>query len=136
MNMNTTTVKKTIEYWNHLFPYAHAPHNSDEYEKLLSFMNNLMELSHQKKDERITSLLALVAKNIEEYESHQYPTHVATPVEMLSFLMEQHGLEQCDLPEIGSQSLVSKILCGDRNLTVEHIRKLSERFNVSPAVFI
>jgi len=55
---------------------------------------------------------------------------------MLKFFMQEHGLGQNDLPEIGSQSLISKILNGERQLTVEHIRQLSNRFGVSPAVFI
>ena len=130
-----TALKQTIECWNYLFPYTHAPRNENEYEKLLSFIDELMALSRHKKDERITSLLELVAKNIEEYESRRYPMKVATPVDMLKFLMEQHSLEQSDLPEIGSQSLVSKILNGERKLTVEHITKLSKRFHVSPSVF-
>src|SRR5579862_1434596 len=133
--MTPATLKRTIECWNQLFPYAHIPRNEDEYENLLCFVDELMELSRQKKDERIAILLKLVAKNIEEYESRHYPTPVATPVEMLEFLMEQHGLEQSDLPEIGSQSLVSKILSGERKLTVEHIKNLSKRFHVSPSVF-
>lgn len=133
--MNTARLKQTIECWNHLFPYAHVPRNEDEYEKLLRFVDELMQLSRQKTDESITTLLELVAKNIEEYES-RYPTKVATPIEMLEFLMEQHGLEQNDLPEIGGQPLVSKILSGERKLTVEHIKKLSKRFHVSPSVFI
>ena len=56
-------------------------------------------------------------------------------VEVLKVLMEDHGLGQGDLPEIGSQSLVSKILSNERQLTKEHIEKLSKRFHVSPAVF-
>ncbi len=33
-------------------------------------------------------------------------------------------------------SMGSKILNGDRMLTVEHLRKLSERFKVNPQVFM
>ena len=33
-------------------------------------------------------------------------------------------------------SLGSKILNEDRSLTVEHLRKLSARFHVSPVIFI
>ena len=50
--------------------------------------------------------------------------------------MDEHAIGQTDLPEIGSQSLVSKILNGERQLTLEHIRSLSRRFGVSPAVFL
>ena len=96
-----------------------------------------MEISrHVKKDERVASLLKMVAKNIEEYETRRFPTKQVSPLEMLEFLMEEHGLGQNDLPEIGSQSLVSKILSGERQLTVEHIQKLSKRFEVSSSVFI
>lgn len=50
--------------------------------------------------------------------------------------MQEHNLGQSDLPEIGSQSLVSKILSGERHLTTDHIKKLSGRFGVSPVVFL
>jgi hypothetical protein len=46
------------------------------------------------------------------------------------------GLQQADLPEVGSQSVVSEILNGKRDLNVRQIRALVKRFHVSPAVFI
>lgn len=129
-------LEKTIEHWGHILPYIHTPRNESEYEKLLKFVEMLMEISRHKKDERVTSLLRLVAKNIEEYEARRFPTKPVSPIEMLEFLMEEHGLGQSDLPEIGGQSLVSKILSGERQFTVEHIQKLSNRFGVSPSIFI
>jgi HTH-type transcriptional regulator/antitoxin HigA len=129
-------LKKTIEHWSYLQPYMHVPHNDTEYEKLIIFVEMLMKVSRVKKDEHLTSLLRLIAKNIEEYEAHRYPTKHMTPIDMLEFLMDEHNLSQSDFPEIGSQSLVSKILSGERQLTVEHIQKLSKRFGVSPSVFI
>jgi hypothetical protein len=36
-------------------------------------------------------------------------------------LMEEHSLGQSDLSEIGSQSLISKILIGERQLTIPHV---------------
>ena len=131
-----TVLKNTIEHWGHLLPYTHIPHNESEYEKLLNFVEKLMQISRQTKDERVTSLLKLIAKNIEEYETRRFPTKQVSPLEMLEFLMGEHSLGQGDLPEIGSQSLVSKILSGERQLTVEHIQKLSKRFGVSSSVFI
>ncbi|HSW93363.1 MAG TPA: helix-turn-helix domain-containing protein [Gammaproteobacteria bacterium] len=132
-----TALKKTIAHWGFLSPYTHVPRNDAEYEKLSGFLEELMDASrHAKKDDHVTSLLKLVAKNIEEYEAHRFPTESASPLQVLEFLMEEHGLLQSDLPEIGGQSLVSKILSGERQLTVEHIQKLSKRFGVSPSVFI
>lgn len=130
------TLQKTIEHWGYLLPYAHIPRNESDYEKLLDFVEKLMQISRHTKDERVSSLLRLVAKNIEEYENRRFLTKQVSPLEILEFLMKEHSLGQGDLPEIGSQSLVSKILSGERQLTVEHIQKLSKRFGVSSAVFI
>ncbi|MBL8080239.1 MAG: helix-turn-helix domain-containing protein [Anaerolineales bacterium] len=55
---------------------------------------------------------------------------------MLRFLMDEHGLSQSDLPEVGSQGVVSEILNGRRELNVRQIRSLAERFKVSSAVFV
>ena len=52
------------------------------------------------------------------------------------FLMEQHELKQGDLPEIGSQGVVSEILAGKRELNVRQVRALSKRFGVSAATFV
>jgi transcriptional regulator with XRE-family HTH domain len=47
--------------------------------------------------------------------------------------MEEHGLTQSDLPEIGSQDVLSEILRGKRELNVRQIRALATRFHVSPS---
>ena len=59
-----------------------------------------------------------------------------SPVTVLRFLMDEHGLTQSDLPELGSQGVVSEILRGRRQINVRQVRALSARFCVSPAVFI
>jgi HTH-type transcriptional regulator/antitoxin HigA len=50
--------------------------------------------------------------------------------------MDEHGLTQSDLPEVGSQGVVSEVLSGKRDLNVRQIRALAKRFGVSTAVFI
>ena len=128
-------IQQTIKHWGHVVPYAHVPRNEAEYEKLLIFVDELMDWTRQHKDDRATSLLSLIASNIETYENKRYLSKKVSPIETLKFFMDEHGLGQDDLPVIGSQSLVSKILNGERQLTLEHIHSLSKRFGVSPAVF-
>lgn len=129
-------IEQTITHWGHIVPYAHIPRNEQEYEKQLAFVEELMSWSRHHQDERATSLVNLIASNIEAYENQHYPTKKVSSATMLRFLMDEHDLGQGDLPEIGSQSLVSKILSGERQLTLEHIRNLSKRFGVSPSVFV
>jgi HTH-type transcriptional regulator/antitoxin HigA len=50
--------------------------------------------------------------------------------------MEEHTLKQSDLSEIGSQGVVSEILNGKRELNLRQVKLLSQRFSVSPNVFI
>ena len=50
--------------------------------------------------------------------------------------MEQHGLSQSDLPEIGSQGVVSETLAGRRMLNARQIAALVARFGVSADLFI
>ncbi|MGP9420342.1 helix-turn-helix domain-containing protein [Pseudomonas reactans] len=90
-------------------------------------------------------LLDIVSNKIREYENN-LPEVVAFRTQMetlpsgiavLATLMEQYGLKQTDFQdEIGGKSLVSRILSGQRQLTVDHIDKLAKRFGISPALFI
>lgn len=54
---------------------------------------------------------------------------------MLRMLMAQHHLGMADLPEIGSKSMVSRVLSGERKLNKQHIKALSELFQVDPGLF-
>lgn len=50
--------------------------------------------------------------------------------------MAANNLKQKDLaPLLGSESIVSEVLYGKRELNKQHIEKLSQRFKVSPALF-
>lgn len=81
-------------------------------------------------------LVDIVGDLIENYETKHHPLPDATGVQALKFLMEQHGLKQSDLAEIGSQGVVSEILTNKRELNIRQVRALSERFGVSAATFI
>ena len=80
------------------------------------------------------NLLSLL---VETYESQRFAVGSSSPIEVLRFLMEQNALQQRDLAhELGSESNVSLILSGKRNLTVPHLQKLSRRFGIPASVFL
>jgi HTH-type transcriptional regulator/antitoxin HigA len=73
---------------------------------------------------------------IEDFEKKTYKLRAATPAEIIRELMAANGLRQKDLVGIfETASVVSEVLKGKRALTTDHIRRLSKRFNVSPALF-
>ena len=99
----------------------------------------LLEALDGKKD-RLTAaegrLAELLTVLIEDFEEKTYALQPARPVEIVRELMQANGLKQKDMLDIfGTPSIISEILREKRGLTVEHIRKLSHRFHVSPEVF-
>jgi len=74
---------------------------------------------------------------IDEYEKKHYPIDTPDPIEAIKIRMEELGLRQVDLVDaIGGKSRVSEILNRKRRLTVDMIRKLTTRLNISPRVLI
>ena len=82
------------------------------------------------------SLLDTLGTLVHAWEQQHHPMPKAGGRELLQFLMEEHDLTQSDLPDVGSQGVVSEILAGKRELNVRQIRALSDRFGVSPSVFV
>jgi HTH-type transcriptional regulator/antitoxin HigA len=80
--------------------------------------------------------IELMTPLVERYEAERYLVPEAQPVDVLRFLLERNSLSQRDIAaELGSESTVSLVLSGKRQLNRDHIARLSRRFNVSPAVF-
>lgn len=71
-----------------------------------------------------------------EYEQTLEPISDISGVELLKVLMAEQDLLQKDLiPIFKTESIVSAVLNGHRELTKRHIQELAEFFYVSPAVF-
>ena len=67
---------------------------------------------------------------IERYEARHVRIPATTPAAVLRLLMDQHGLVQSDLPEVGSQGVVSEILRGKRRLNARQVLALTHRFGI------
>jgi HTH-type transcriptional regulator/antitoxin HigA len=97
----------------------------------------LYDLDQRKKvtpaERELAKLLTLL---IEDFEQRRYQLPHSRPLDVLRFLMDQHGLRQKDLVSVfGTPSIVSEVLSGKRELNKEHIKRLSDQFHVSPEVF-
>ena len=113
--------------------------NDEQYEQLLGVVAELMERQQHEQlleTSPLSGLASLLADRIGEYEarSHPWPDD-SSPATVLAFLMTEHGLRQSDLPDIGSQGVVSEILRGKRALNLRQITALSKRFAVPLDVF-
>ncbi|MGO9274972.1 MAG: helix-turn-helix domain-containing protein [Terriglobia bacterium] len=85
-------------------------------------------------EEKLAELLILL---IEDFEERHYALRRASPRETLLELMRANNLKQKDLVDVfRTPSIVSEVITGKRRLTLEHVRRLSERFHVSPELFV
>jgi HTH-type transcriptional regulator / antitoxin HigA len=74
---------------------------------------------------------------IDEYEKKHYRIDAPDPIEAIKIRMEEMQLKQVDLVDIlGGKNRVSEILNRKRKLTIEMIRKLTKKLNLSPGLLI
>jgi HTH-type transcriptional regulator / antitoxin HigA len=81
--------------------------------------------------------MAAQARLIEAYERARWPRRTPSLPDLLTYLMEQHGLSRADLvPLLGTPSRVSEVLNGKRELSMSMVRKLRDRFRISADLLI
>lgn len=74
---------------------------------------------------------------IDNYEKEHFPIELPDPIEAIKFRMEQLDFSKNDFAEvIGLKSRASEILNKKRKLSLEMIRKLSEKLNIPSEVLI
>jgi HTH-type transcriptional regulator/antitoxin HigA len=136
--MSATLVRETHAAYRRLrrFIPLGVLRSEKEYRKAVAILDEIIDEIGQDEAHPLAELAEALALFIQSYEEAHAQIPEATGPEVLRSLMGAHGLTQSDLPEIGSQGVVSEILSGERELNIRQIRRLAKRFGVSPAVFI
>ncbi len=106
-----------------------------ELQQFTVMLLKLDERSRLSREER--ELADLLTTLIEQYEEKHHAIPKASPIEVLRFLMDQHGVSAKDLwPIVGSKGITSEVLNSKRGISVTVAGKLGEFFHVEPIVFI
>jgi len=105
-----------------------------DYENALKRMELLFDAPAGTPESDEADILALV---IDHYERKHFPIEAPDPIEAIKIRMEEMQLKQSDLiNEIGGKSRVSEILNRKRKLTVDMIRNLTSRLNLSANILV
>lgn len=115
----------------------------EQYEATLETLEQVLESASDTLDDPMNPLIDMLSHAIERYESQdeelvafiEEAESLPADIALLRTLMSQHHLTGSDLPEIGDKTMVSKVLNGKRILSRQAIEKLSERFDLKPAMF-
>jgi len=104
-----------------------------DYDKAMERAGILMARTDQNSIDELDILQAL----IENWERRHHSIEAATPADAIRFRMEQTGLKPRDLiAYLGTKSRVSEVLSGQRQLTVDQIRALSQHLSISAELLI
>lgn len=110
--------------------------NEHEYDLAIDRLNALLDDVGDDESHPLYGLLDTLGTLIHAYEEEHHSMPNCSVTDMLNFFMEERNLTPTDLPEIGSQTVVSEILNGKRELNIQQVRALAKRFHVSPAAFV
>ena len=126
----------TLEtHWSALSPIL-VVRNEEDYDRAIGYLNALLDEVGMDEVHPLYELLDTLGNVLYSYEEACYKIPDVSGREMLRFFMEEHGLTQLDLPEVGSQDVVSELLSGKRKLNTQYAHILAKRFCVSKAVFL
>jgi HTH-type transcriptional regulator / antitoxin HigA len=126
--------KETARHWASIAPLL-SIRNDREHDRAVKVLNELIDEIGDNERHPLYGLLDTLGTVLHAYETQHFRMPATSGASVLKFLMEEHDLKQSDLPEVGSQGVVSEILRGRRELNTRQISALAKRFSVSPAVF-
>ena len=105
-----------------------------DYNQVLERLEEIFDAEPNTKEGDELEILGIL---IEKYENEKFPIELPDPIEAIKFRMEQLNYSQNDLTEvIGLKSRASEILNKKRKLSLEMIRKLSEKLHIPSEVLI
>lgn len=105
-----------------------------DYNQVLERLEEIFDAEPNTKEGDELEILGIL---IEKYENENFPIELPDPIEAIKFRMEQLNYSQNDLAEvIGLKSRASEILNKKRKLSLEMIRKLSEKLHIPSEVLI
>jgi HTH-type transcriptional regulator/antitoxin HigA len=133
--MKTRTVIRTPKNLALLKPFL-AIRTAQEYDAAVERLNTLVDKVGDNPKHPQYRLIETLSVLIKAYDREHHSLPDVSGVDVVRFLMEEHGLTQKDLPEIGTQGVVSEVLSGRRALNVRQISALAERFGVKPGAFL
>lgn len=137
--MNYAAAIKAANDLTSELPFLGSSPSRQDYGDALALVEYLIEHDPD------SPLVEMLTTKIDKYENEspefaEFNARVASipsGVALLRTLMDQYQLTQSDFEnEIGKKSLVSRILNGQRTLTLDHMRALAKRFGVPVSAFV
>jgi HTH-type transcriptional regulator/antitoxin HigA len=116
--------------------FIFVPTTEEEYERLVKLLDEVTDIVRDNEAHPLARIMDVLGVLIADYENEHIAEPEGDPITVLQYLMDEHGVAQNDLPELGSRRVVTDILNRKRALNLNQVKALSERFRVPASVFI
>lgn len=122
-----------------IVPLLGGSNSRKDYDEALALVEHLIEHDPD------NALIDMLTVKIDAYENsapefaafNETLANTRGGIAVLKTLMDQQGLNTTDFEnEIGKRSLVSRVLSGERSLTLDAMRRLGARFNLPAHIFM
>jgi HTH-type transcriptional regulator / antitoxin HigA len=129
-------LKAAIQHWSYVEPVLKPARNAKEYAGLVEALDAALDAGGADEAHPLARLAQYLGELVAEYEAKDKMPPAATGAEALRYLMQRDNLRQIDLPELGSQGVVSELLSGRRDFNARQAKVMAARFGVSAALFL
>ena len=125
-------LKAAIQHWSYVAPVLQPARNAKEYAALVEALDAALDAGGADENHPLAQLVEYLGEFVAEYEANDKMPPEATG----AVPMQRDNLRQIDLPELGSQGIVSELLSGRRDFNARQAKALAARFGVSAAMFL
>ena len=129
-------LKAAIHHWSYVAPLLQPARNAKEYADLVEALDAALDAGGADETHPLARLADYLGELVAEYETKDKMPPAATGAEALHYLMQRDNLRQIDIPELGSQGVVSELLSGRRDFNARQAKAMAARFGVSAAMFL
>lgn len=129
-------LKAAIQHWSYVAPVLQPARNAKEYAALIEALDAALDAGGADEAHPLARLAEYLGDLVAEYEAKDKMPPAATGAEALRYLMQRDSLRQVDLPELGSQGVVSELLSGRREFNARQAKVMAAHFGVSLALFL
>jgi HTH-type transcriptional regulator / antitoxin HigA len=129
-----TTWKRHAEVLN-----IRRPSTEAEYDRLIDLIESIFKAAGANPERGpYSTLLDIASTYAHDWEEQHHPMPKGDPVNVLKFLIDEHGVSQADLVRAGitDQPTLSRILSGQRSISKFIAKRLGHHFKLSMDTFL
>lgn len=129
-------LETAMQHWRFVAPLLQPARNDQEYTDLVEALDAALDAGGADETHPLARLAEYLGELIAKYEAQDNMPAAATGSETLRYLMQRDDLRQTDLPELGSQGVVSELLSGQRDFNARQAKAMAARFGISAMLFL